>query len=197
MKSIRQETPPLPELPAREEVMAAVAAALAPGGSGLENRGLDIWRICNGRHPWEEGGNTGWEARLRIWPAEPLREMLNQLADWWDESARDAVRECPPPETGIPQTISRTGRPRFRRTLWWKHQAEGQVLMPGHQPAAVMVQAGISWRGQADAREAVWPLDLPGVTGRITAALGEILGENWALDRERTTHSAKPGRRKE
>ena len=188
--------PELPDLPAPEETQQSIREALAEDGSALEHRGLTILRVAGPNPPWVGRGDLGWRADLAVRPVEPLREMLWELANWWNDAVEQNVRECPEPERGTRRYETRWGHVPISRTLWWKYEAQGNVAPPGGPANWVNIQAMIRWDGRAPVRDTLWPFALTGVTGRITAALRETLEGSWTNAWEESTTSATRSRKR-
>ena len=178
MKATELELPPLPALPPPGENLARIKDALKEDPGAMDRPGLSIMRVANSNPPWVGEGDHGWRADLRIPPAEPIRGILHELAGWWDEAVREAVRGCPEPEGGRRQEyLGRLGRPRFRRTTWWEHRAGGEILIPGCPPTPVRVESCIWWDGQARVSRITWPFNQVEINRRIIRALGDALGQ--------------------
>ena len=195
MRTMELTLPDMPEFPGPEENLQGIQDALTANPRALEHQGLSIIRIATGNPSWIGDGNHGWRADLWIRPLEPIRQVLWELANWWKDTVREAVRECPAPEEGTPQHYTYRGVPRIKKTLWWKYQAGGNVAATEAEPNSVHIQAMIQWNGRAIARDTLWPFNLALVTGKIPKALEGALGDNWTDVWEENTTSAARSRR--
>ena len=103
---------PLPILPGPEETHRLIRqrmATLPKGSNTLGGRPVDQTPIPPIKPMTRTvEGNHGWKATLigRLFerpsgihiPYHLLSDILTPLCDWWEEAARDAVMDCPPPE---------------------------------------------------------------------------------------------------
>ena len=195
MRTIELTMPDSPEFPGSEENLRCIRDALTANPRAREHQGMSIIRIATGNQSWIGDGDHGWRADLWIRPLEPIRQVLWNLANWWEDAVREAVRECPAPEEGTPQHHTYRGVPRIKRTLWWKYQAGGNITATGAELNSVRIEAMIQWNGRAVVRDTLWPFDLARVTGQIPRALEAALGDIWTDAWEENTTSAARSRR--
>ena len=125
-----------------------------------------------------EGGH-GWSATLRIGGSHILQEGLEELGDWWEENARQAVLECPEPENARRQSFTKTGRQRILRTVAWRHSASADIIAPSGQWYPVGINISLDFDGQAILRDIIWPIDIQEMGNTITKTMQSALGKGW------------------
>ena len=124
-------------------------------------------------------GKHGWSATLRIGGSHILQEGLEELGDWWEENARQAVLECPEPENARRQSIAKTGRQRILRTVAWRHSASADIIAPSGQWYPVGINISLDFDGQAILRDIIWPIDIQEMGNTITKTMQSALGKGW------------------
>ena len=124
-------------------------------------------------------GKQGWSATLRVGGSQILQEGLEELADWWEENARQAVLECPEPENARRQSITKTGRHRILRTVAWRHSASADIVAPSGQWCPVGINISLDFDGQAILRDIIWPIDIQEMGNTITKTMQSALGKGW------------------
>ena len=124
-------------------------------------------------------GEQGWSATLRVGGSHILQEGLEELGDWWEENARQAVLECPEPENARRQSITKAGRHRILRTVAWRHSASADIVAPSGQWCPVGINISLDFDGQAILRDIIWPIDIQEMGNTITKTMQSALGKGW------------------
>ena len=188
---------PMPKMPSREEVQASIQERLQ-GQADIRIR-QDSWmtqEMCDqvrARLSRTITGENGWSATL--FGAEPngssmkpnlgyiLMEVLEPLSNWWTETVREAVVECPAPEGATRQRKTKDGSIRIIRTTKQIERVQGELVVRRPGPPSprqdiwngMTLDFALHFDGQVKTTYPMMPFSLHSVARAITTTIKETL----------------------
>ena len=131
-------------------------------------------------------GNHGWKATLigRLFerpsgihiPYHLLSDILTPLCDWWEETARDAVIDCPPPENVHYPHPGKDGRSRMIQTISEGYDRWDTLVFDNRDWGNLHLPMEFTFNGKAKVSDTIWPFAPPTLINLMTEAIKTALG---------------------
>ena len=136
-------------------------------------------------------GKHGWTAEIRVGPAHLMPEHLELAADWWLETVREAVTNCPEPDNARRQSKNIRGLPKTGRKVREDFSSTSDIKLPSGAWRPDQIQATMKFDGAAASTDIIWPFSLHTVTSQLIRAIGDTVRNAW-----NPFHSTRAPRRK-
>ena len=135
-------------------------------------------------------GKHGWKADLLsrnirsgdCTTAYILLDILPPLCDWWEEMARDAVMNCPPPENVRCPDPLKTGRTAKIRTITEIYDRWGTVIFEDGDQGNLHLTMQFSFQGEAKISNTIWPFAPPDLIDPMVKSIQTLLGTHSYRD---------------
>ena len=166
------EMPPRPDTPPPEKVLAEVMErARRYDAEDQEQR----WRYDRTDQVRELPGRHGWSASLWIGMDRKIDRAAATVArsalSWWEETAREAVRDCPAPENASApgRAAQATANRSYTEAVLFLPQGDGEY----HN---IHIEMTLEFNGRAPASDVIWPFDLERTARETLSIITDALG---------------------